>query len=470
MTDETFPSFAVVGHPNKGKSSIVATLSQDDSVRISDTPGTTTSCRNYPMRVDNEILYNLVDTPGFQRSRKLLHLLKQEETSPADRPQCIRRFIEKEENKKLFPDEHELLTPVVNGAGILYVVDGSVPYGPEYDAELEILRWTGQPRMALINPISGTTYVDEWKAALGQFFSVVRVFDAKMASFEKQLNLLIAFGQLEDSWRTQLEKAVHILRREHGRKRKRAARSITQCIVDMLTLKVEEKIKSSELVEETQERLEREYRKQLQDLEKQSKSRVESIYAQHQIELKEEALDILQSEQLFSEQSWRLFGLSRREILTFSTLGGAAVGGLIDAAAGGGTFLMGTVIGGIVGASTAYFAGDSLVETEILHLPLGKRVLVTGPTKSINFPHVAFGRARLHHYLVSTRTHAQRSAVDLTKYSLPALEDRQKRALESCFAKFRKGDTRFDAREQLTQEIEKILGVDEEQELDPSLK
>jgi hypothetical protein len=422
------------------------------------------------MRIDDTVLYSLVDTPGFQRSRKLLHLLKKEETSPADRSECIRKFVENEKNRELFPDEHELLKPIVEGAGILYVVDGSVPYGPEYDAELEILQWTGRPRMALINPISGDTYVEQWKAALGQFFSVVRVFDAKMASFEKQINLLIAFGQLEDSWRKPLEEAVNVFKREHGRKRKRAARSVTQCLIEMLRLKVEEKIKANELQEETQERLEKEYRKQLQELERQSKSRVESIYAQHGLERKEENLDILQSEQLFSEDSWRLFGLNKRDILTFSTLGGAAVGGLIDGAFGGGTFLMGTVIGGIMGASTAYFAGDSLVEAKILTLPLGKRLLVIGPTKSINFPHVVFGRARLHHYLVSNRTHAQRSALDLTKHSLNELSDKHKRVLESNFAKIRKGEVRFDLRERLAQEIETIFLEDEERELDASVE
>ena len=33
--------FAVVGHPNKGKSSIVATLAENDAVAIGATPGTT---------------------------------------------------------------------------------------------------------------------------------------------------------------------------------------------------------------------------------------------------------------------------------------------------------------------------------------------------------------------------------------------------------------------------------------------
>ncbi|MEN8304607.1 MAG: GTPase, partial [Campylobacterota bacterium] len=47
----THPKFAVVGHPNKGKSSIVSALALDDSVQISDTPGTTTKRRSFPLSV-----------------------------------------------------------------------------------------------------------------------------------------------------------------------------------------------------------------------------------------------------------------------------------------------------------------------------------------------------------------------------------------------------------------------------------
>ncbi|MDD2400395.1 MAG: 50S ribosome-binding GTPase, partial [Sulfurovum sp.] len=43
------PKFAVVGHPNKGKSSIVSSLALDDSVEISDTPGTTVRKCSFPL-------------------------------------------------------------------------------------------------------------------------------------------------------------------------------------------------------------------------------------------------------------------------------------------------------------------------------------------------------------------------------------------------------------------------------------
>jgi ribosome biogenesis GTPase A len=52
VAEQTYPKFAVVGHPNKGKSSIVSALAMDDSVAISDIPGTTTKKQRYPLKVD----------------------------------------------------------------------------------------------------------------------------------------------------------------------------------------------------------------------------------------------------------------------------------------------------------------------------------------------------------------------------------------------------------------------------------
>ena len=75
------PKFAVVGHPNKGKSSIVSSLALDDSVQISDTPGTTTKKRSFPLMVDGKVIYELFDTPGFQRARKVLAWLEEHDVS-----------------------------------------------------------------------------------------------------------------------------------------------------------------------------------------------------------------------------------------------------------------------------------------------------------------------------------------------------------------------------------------------------
>ena len=125
------PTFAVVGHPNKGKSSIASTLAHDDSVKIAAEPGTTLVCRRFPMRVDGRVQYTLVDTPGFQRARRALAWMRERETTAAEHRAVVQDFVEVHRGTGSLDDEVELLTPVLEGAGILYVVDGSLPCGPE---------------------------------------------------------------------------------------------------------------------------------------------------------------------------------------------------------------------------------------------------------------------------------------------------------------------------------------------------
>ena len=70
------PSFAVVGHPNKGKSSIVSTVAQNDSVSISAESGTTMDVQCLQVKV-GESRYQLFDTPGFQRPTRVLQWLQE---------------------------------------------------------------------------------------------------------------------------------------------------------------------------------------------------------------------------------------------------------------------------------------------------------------------------------------------------------------------------------------------------------
>ena len=88
------PLFAVVGHPNKGKSSIVSTLAHDDSVRIAAEAGTTTACRRFPMKLDGRVQYTLVDTPGFQRARKALAWMRERETTAAEHRAVVEAFVD----------------------------------------------------------------------------------------------------------------------------------------------------------------------------------------------------------------------------------------------------------------------------------------------------------------------------------------------------------------------------------------
>jgi hypothetical protein len=435
------PAFAVVGHPNKGKSSIVSTLAQDDSVRVAPEPGTTTECRAYPMRVDGEVQYVLVDTPGFQRARRALEWMRARETHAAAHRAVVEAFVAEHRGSGRFPDECELLTAVLDGAGILYVADGARPYGPDFEAEMEILRWTGQPSMALINPIGGRAHVEEWRAALQQYFKIVRVFDAHAASFEARLELLRGFGQLSEAWRAPLESAVAAIALERGRVHARVARALAELIAEMLAFVGTRRIPVGADPADFRESLEREWKEALRARERTARRVVEQIYGHRAIERDERPVELLEPD-LFSVDHWFFWGLNRRQLVASGAAGGAAVGGVIDAAAHGASLLAGALIGAAVGGAGAWWSSARLARIRVFTLPLGGQLLRCGPAASPNFPYVVLGRALDHHARIAGRAHAVRSALSLADEPganwIERLAAERRRALDRSFRALRR--------------------------------
>lgn len=415
MKDDSagLPRFAVVGHPNKGKSSIVATLAQDDSVYIDRVSGSTRLTRRYPMQVDGETLYELIDTPGFQRARAALAWLTENCRAVSQRPEAVKSFCEQKKDDSRFFNECELLEPLVEGAGIIYVVDGSHPYGPEYESEMEILRWTGQPSLALINPIDSDQYIEEWEIALGQYFKTVRVFNAHTAPFEKRISLLTLFGQLRPQWQAPLDKAVTILQQERFRQHFQASEIITDMLIDVLQHKEQQRLPTGMPTEPVEKALVKKYRHHLIRQEKRCRERVEEIYAYFQLKREEESLDILDKD-LFDQQSWYLFGLNKGQLISVAAAAGASAGAVLDITLGGASMLMGSLAGGLAGGVGAWTFSSRIAKLSIKGLPTGGVSLQYGPWEHPNFPFVLLGRALRHQHLICTRTHANRNTLALS--------------------------------------------------------
>jgi hypothetical protein len=403
------PTFAVVGHPNKGKSSIVATLAEDDGVRISSDAGTTRAAHAYPMRVDDRLLYTLIDTPGFQRARAALEWMRAHETTADKRPEVVRAFVAAHAGAERFRDECELLGPIVAGAGILYVVDGARPFGREYEAEMEILRFCGQPSLGLINPIGAETHVEEWRRAMEQYFRIVRVFDAQHAPFARRMALLHAFGELDERWQAPLCEAVAALQAERDRRQRRAARTIADTAAELCTFTLTRQIVRGSVADADRDALQRAFLDVLRERELQGWRRVERIFQHHAFGVDGDALQF-QALDLFSQESFVLWGLSAGQLAWTGAAGGAAVGGAIDLTVGGQSFLLGTAVGAAVGGMTAWLNRDRIASARVGPWSLGGRQLRIGPVQSPNFFYVVLGRALQHYAEVASRSHARRSA------------------------------------------------------------
>jgi len=403
------PTLAIVGHPNKGKSSIVSTLAQDPSVSISPVSGTTATNRTFPMVVDGHVLYKLIDTPGFQRARAALDWMQHHTSSAADHANVVREFVNQHTDNEKFSAECQLLTPILQGAGILYVIDGSTPYGPEYDAEMEILRWTGSPSMALINQTGCAEYFEDWQVPLSQYFKIVRVFNAQTADFDRQMQLLSGFAELSEPWRPSLLQAAEILRQRRQNQIKQTTLRIAEMLYAMLQMSERSAIVDAE-DQTTIDRCINKFQQKLVNMETVCRKDVEQIFNYQKLERHEQNIQIF-SEDLFSEHTWKLFGLSRDQLVATGIIGGAAGGAVLDIGSGGLTAFLGSGIGAIIGGVTTWFGSKQLINTRIMGLPMGGNEVVVGPVSNPNFPWVLMGRALTHLKYICTRTHAMRDVL-----------------------------------------------------------
>lgn len=462
MTD-TLPTFAVVGHPNKGKSSIVATLAEDDRVAISPVPGTTRSANRHTFRIDGEPLYQLIDTPGFQRPGELLSQLKKEAGSASDRAAAVAAFVDAHRGDARFHDECELLTPLIEGAGILYVVDGAKPYGAEYEVEMEILRWTGRPRMALINRIGDGDFEEDWRQALDQYFSIVRVFDALSADFDKRVSLLRAFAELDEDWRPSLDRAVEELVAERDRRRQRSANAIASLMLDVLTATERESIRAGIDTGALKSRLLERLQNRIGQREQAALEHLKTIYGHGSLDIDGEGREAagLPGSDIFTSENWEVFGLSRNQLAMTGAVSGAAAGSGVDLALGGTSLFLGAGLGALIGSAGAWLGSGGLARVKTVAGSLGERIVQVGPVTAANFPWVVLGRAWLGFGLIAERNHARRDAIALAvaneSHLMGGLPDDLRRDLARSFSKISRGDAGDEVFESLAGQIERLL-------------
>lgn len=443
------PVFAVVGRVNKGKSSVVATLAEDPTVAIAPRPGTTRRCTTFPVEVDGRLLFELVDTPGFEEADRALAWLQSSDPDHARRAARVREFVDAFTGTDEFVEERELLGPILAGAAVLYVVDGAHPYRPNHQAEMEILRWTGRPGMALINRIGEGDHTETWRAALKQSFDVVRVFDAHHAGFAERLDLLRAFRAIDEHAGPAFAEAIDAMLAERRRRREDAALEITDLLVDATTLTLTESAPDADDITRRRAELEERFHGRLRDREATARRRVEQLY-HHRDAWDERAIERpVFDEDLFAERTWRSLGLSDTQVLAAGVATGAGAGAAIDAAVGGASMLLGTVIGatvglfgGIAGLSRRFAQATPAEKARTLGRSLSGpagRPWRIGPHQNKNFPFVLLDRALLHYADVAARAHARQDDPRIDPDARPSAElpSDVRRELAECFEALR---------------------------------
>lgn len=460
----SIPTFAVVGAVNHGKSSVVSTLAENDQVVTSQMPGETVDCKRFALGD----LFAFIDTPGFQNATEAL-----EELEPAaqarDPLASFQEFINRHRGDPAYEAECYLFEPVVRGGGILYVVDGSKPVLDIHLSEMEVLRITGAPRLAIINRTSHDDHVADWKRRLGQHFNAVREFNAHHATFADRIELLDTLAGIEQAWKPKLSLAVQHFRDEWGTRLDRSATIVGELLAGCLQhretalLPADTEAHRKQLSGELKER----YMRAVAAMETKAHDGLIRCFLHKLVKTGGSAEHLFASD-LFSDETWQLFGLDSRQLLGAGAAAGAAIGGSLDIITVGHTFLMGTAIGAAIGAGGALFLGRARPELNVdmptdakgvagtltgllpKRFRLGGKALAVGPYAALNFPWILVDRAVATLAYVLNRAHARRDAVTIHAQELRAVLDRhnvtsahwpaeERRQFERLFTAMRRG-------------------------------
>jgi len=386
------PEFAILGHPNEGKSSVLSTLAEDDSVRISPTPGETTACRAFPVKIDGKEILRFTDTPGFQNPSKMLSILKAYKNDRDN--DILQRFHNEYNSDSSMHHDCELLRPLLRGAGIIYVADGSRPVRNVDLAEMEILRLSGKPRMAVLNCKEGSqTHLDSWKNEFRKNFNSSRIFNAHSATYIERIRLLEALKSIEQDWQAPLDYVVTTFQKDWQARNLRTTNIINDMVTACIQLQLKKNLRHDQEPESEKERLYQKYTKTIRDIETKNHQQIRKIYKHNIFNLELPPQSILQ-EDLFAEETWNFLGLQKKQLALAGGAGGAALAAGLDIAAGGASLGFFTSLGGIIGALGAVYGSKSMSsKINIMGIGPGNLQLQIGPNENPQFPFILIDRA-----------------------------------------------------------------------------
>ncbi len=402
------PVLAIMGHPNAGKSSVVATLTENDRIDIDTHAGTTTVSDKYPVIIDGQTIMEFIDTPGFQNPTDILEWFQdhQSETDLAG------AFIAANRDDPAFSHDRALLEPISLGAGIILVVDGSKRIKEKDRTEMELLRLTGRPRMAILNNLTRVQrHMPAWQDALSRTFNSVREFNAHRATYAERIKLLQALKGIDQRWETQLDATIDAFEVDWEQRIDQTVTSILTLIKDALALKISRTMKVDDVTDDTerkliQDRMSEALQDGLRRLEVEAQAQIRAHFRHRVWNPPPESL---LHKDLFSDDVYRSFGPSNHQMLFASIAGGATTGGIIDLSVAGLSFGTGALIGAVAGGALMALGSKALAKIDIQR-KLGFEYFSMGPVTNPRFPFVLLDRSILYCARAMNWSHGRQAA------------------------------------------------------------
>lgn len=193
-TNHPLISLAVIGHTNVGKTSLMRTLTRDDSFgEVKNTSATTRHVEKVVMGDDEQNLIQLSDTPGLEDATGLMDYLAEHTNARADGVTRLSQLLEDFKSQAVlqqFSQEIKVIDAVLANDIALYVIDARFAPTAKYQDELSILAMTGVPILPAFNFVKDGQYIDEWRQTLSRrALHISNEFDTVAFDFDNEIKL-----------------------------------------------------------------------------------------------------------------------------------------------------------------------------------------------------------------------------------------------------------------------------------------
>jgi hypothetical protein len=365
-------------------------------------------------------------------------------------------------NNADFDNECELFAPVERGAGLILVVDGSRPIRNNDRMEMEILRLTGHPRMAIINCKGDDDgFLEGWRDAFRKSFNAIRVFNAHNADHLERIALLEGLKAIDQDWQPVLDDVITAFKRDRQSRSLQMAEIISKLLERCLSHSVARTYRDETEGRAAVVELRDVYQQEISGIERKAHDRIRKLCKHHIYQVDLPPQSIL-GESLFARRTWQVLGLTRHQVAGIAALSGGLIGAGLDIAAHGLTFGALTAVGGAIGAGTAYVFSEQMAKARIVGQKLGGYRVNVGPNENMNFPYIILDRALLYYAFMLSWAHGRRDYPENSHSPIGSDDSREgftsswslaeKRACQSYFRAIQKGEEfkKQQARESIT--------------------
>lgn len=352
------PSFSVTGAPNKGKSSLVKAITNDEKINVSEYSGTTQQSKSYPMIIQGEHRFTIWDTPGFEDAQGAVEKLEemQKNAPEASKISLIREFVALYAKDDLLKFEAEIMRSWLPFSGIIFVADCSKPYSEaEYLWELRLIEWSELPSIGILNPVDGEAHKDEWEQALNNNCQATQLFNPVMSNFEQRIEIFSALSRLYDGWENQIEEVIEALQQDRRDALYDAAQEIRMAVLKLYSHSFY--VWADSLKDDEQHRaaiagkVKKTTTAQLEEAHQKLKKRF-NMHAD--LSFDAGLKDAVDESELFEGVNFQRYFSPKQQAMIYGLLGGG-IGAGVDAALGGLTFGVFTVMLGGAGGAYGYF-------------------------------------------------------------------------------------------------------------------